>query len=443
VQNRRSRAAARELPPSTVLAVAPDRHSVRVLFANLRQKGRLKLAQDEATAVLSAYGIPSVPCRAVCTPEDAGAAAALLGFPAIVKLRRIERPGSGEKGGLVLGLQDEAGARMAARSLFARTSGDESAAGELGCLVQRQVGRARELMIRVADDAAFGPTIVFGQGGTTAEIMRDFAMDLPPLNLVLARALVARPRVGATLGGFRDMPAANVEAVAQTLVRVSQLIVDFPQIAELDVNPLFADADGVAVGDAWIRLREEGEPGAGLAISPYPDELVTHWSAGGERLTVRPIRPEDAEQHGALFRRLSPDDVRFRFFSAIRTLSPEQTARMTQVDYDREMAFVAIRDATGDMVGVSRLACEPDGKSGEFAVVVQSDMKGKGLATYLMRRLLGWAGARGVAKVTGQVLADNAPMLAFVRHLGFEVHRMAGEEDLVEAQMSLKPGAAA
>jgi acetyltransferase len=381
-----------------------------------------------------------VPYRPVCTAEDAGTAGALLGFPAVVKLRRNEKPSPGTKGGLALGLLNEADVTVAARSLIAR---QEPEAPEPGCLVQRQIGRARELLIRVADDAAFGPTIAFGQGGTTAEIVHDFAIDLPPLNLPLARALANRPRVAATFGGSRDMPAVNVGAIAETLVRVSQLIVDFPEIAELDINPLFSDADGVAVADAWIRLYPEGEQGAGLAISPYPAELVEHWSARGEQLTIRPIRPEDAEQHGKLFRRLSPDDVRFRFFTAIRELSPEQTARMTQVDYDREMAFVAIREATGEMVGVSRLVCEPDGKSGEFAVVVQPDMKGRGLATHLMQRLLDWARARGVVTVVGQVLADNVPMLAFARHLGFQVRRLPDEEDLVEARIVLEPAAAA
>ena len=174
-----------------------------------------------------------------------------------------------------------------------------------------------------------------------------------------------------------------------------------------------------------------------MAISPYPAELTEHWPAGGERFTIRPIRPEDAEQHGAMFRRLSPEDIRFRFFTAIREMSPEQTARMTQVDYDREMAFVAIQDATDEMVGVSRLVCDPEEKTGEFAVIVQANMKRRGLARHLMQRLLDWGRQRGLREVVGQVLSDNAPMIAFVKRLGFEVHRIPGEEDVVEARMSL------
>ncbi len=154
-------------------------------------------------------------------------------------------------------------------------------------------------------------------------------------------------------------------------------------------------------------------------------------------MTIRPIRPEDAAAHTAFFARLSPQDVRYRFFSAMRELSPEQTVRLTQVDYDREMAFIAVNETTGDTVGVSRLACEPDGQTGEFAVIVQADMKGRGLASLLMRRLIDWARIRGLTEVVGQILADNQPMLSFIRHLGFTVHRMADDPSVMEARFHL------
>jgi acetyltransferase len=157
----------------------------------------------------------------------------------------------------------------------------------------------------------------------------------------------------------------------------------------------------------------------------------------GERLVVRPIRPEDAEQHGAFFSRLSPQDIRYRFFTAMRELSPEQMARLTQIDYDREMAFIAARERGGDTVGVGRVVCEDD-RQGEFAVIVQADMKGRGVASHLMRRLIDWSRARGLREIVGQVLADNAPMLAFVRHLGFSVRRMPAEPDVVEARLALE-----
>jgi acetyltransferase len=438
VKDHRNRAAARELPPGAMLAVAPDRDEVRGVLATMRSDGRLVSMQDEALSVLCAYGIPVAPSRAVPGPDDAASAALLLGFPAVVKLRQSERPGARAPGGLALDLRDMADVTIAARLLSARRD-HQPAARDQGLLVQRQAARARELRIRVTDDATFGPIISFGQGGTTADVVHDAAADLPPLNLVLARDLIGRTRVAATLARFRDMPAADAEAVAETLVRVSQLIVDFPEIAELEVNPLSADPDGVLAVDAWLRLREIGDFGGGLAITPYPAELVEHWTArDGERLTIRPIRPEDADQHGVFFRRLSPQDIRYRFFTAMRELPPEQMARLTQVDYDREMAFIAVREVSGETVGVARLVCEPGEPEGEFAVIVQADMKGKGVAARLVQRLIDWARGRGLRDIAGQVLADNAPMLGFVRHLGFSVRRMKEEPDVVEARLSLE-----
>ncbi len=459
VQDRRNRAAARELPPSRVVAVASDQADVRHLFQRLRAANRHDMAQDEAMAVLAAYGVPTVPCRAVSTEVDAVTAAALLGYPVVVKLRATEPPGERARGGLALDLHDAAEVRLAARTLTLRqarraldkpttpdarradgsatTSDARRADGSATTLlVQRQAARARELLIRVADDPVFGPTITFGQGGTTAEVQHDIAMDLPPLNLTLAQALIARTRAAGTLAAFRDMPAARIDAVAEALVRVSQLIVDFPEIAALEINPLFVDAQGVLAADAWLRLRPAGEQGM-LAIPPYPEELVEHCETRGERLIIRPIRPEDAAQQAAFFQRLSPEDIRYRFFTAMRELSPEMTARLTQIDYDREMAFVAIREITGETVGVARLVVESDGVTGEFAVIVQADIKGKGLASRLMHRLIDWARARGMQAVVGQVLADNAPMLAFVRHLGFSVRRLPEEPDVMEARLAL------
>jgi acetyltransferase len=433
VQDRRNRAAARELPDSTVLTVAPDREAVGGLLATIRNTGRLTAMQDEALAVLNAYGVPVVPTRAVASPGDAMEAARLLGFPAVVKLRQSIRPDQRASGGLALELHDTSEVAEAASRIVERQAG-----GALPLLVQRQAVRWRELRIRVAEDATFGPIISFGQGGTAADIVGDIAADLPPLNLALAHALIRRSRAAATLGPFRDNPPANETAVAESLVRISQLIVDFPELAELDVNPLIVDADGVVAADAWLRLREPGDSGGGLAMTPYPAELAEYWTVpDGERLLIRPIRPEDADQHGAFFSRLSPQDIRYRFFTAMRELSPEQTARLTQIDYDREMAFVAVREPTGETVGVARLVCE-DEREGEFAVIVQADMKGKGVARQLMQRLIDWARGRGLSEIVGQVLADNAPMLAFVRRLGFRVRRMPEEPDVVEARLGLR-----
>lgn len=430
VEDRRNRAAARELPPNAVLTIAPDRARVRELFDAVRAEGRLTLAQDEALAVLGCYGVGLVPGRAVASVGEAVAAAETLGFPVVLKRRRLARPEPQSRSGLMLGLVDVAQLRDAMRVM---------ADAPDGLLLQHQVPRARELRIAVGDDLIFGPTISFGQGGTAFDVMRDIAVDLPPLNLPLAHGLIARTRVSATLAELTDQPAASEEAVADTLVRVSQLVVDFPEIAEIEINPLFASARDATAADGWIRLRGPDDPPGRLALPPYPAELVTGYEGKTERFTIRPIRPEDAQAHGAFFKRLSPEDIRYRFFSAMRELSAEQMARMTQVDYEREMAFVAVRhlpDNATETVGVARLVRE-NPERGEFAVIVQPDMKGQGLARYLMERLIDWGRSQGLTEIVGQVLAENQPMLGFIRRLGFTIHHLPDEADVVEARLVL------
>ena len=425
VRQKRARAAAAELPARRVLELAPDQAAVAGMLS-----GRQGLTQDESLRVLSAYGMAVVPGRVVDGAGDAGEAADVLGYPAVVKRVRHERPrGPGSqpgKGGIALDLGDrEAVLRAASRM------------GEGRLLVQRQMGRALELRITVADDPLFGPAIGFGLGGTAAELLGDVAYDLPPLNLALARVLIGRTRAAEMLLERPDMQAVDVEAVASALVRVSQLVIDHPEIGEVDINPLFADAQGVQAADAWIGLREEGR-WSRFAITPYPAELAEWFDVGdGGRLLIRPIRPEDAEAHKSLFGRLSPEDVRYRFFNVLKELQPEQIARMTQVDYDREIAFVAVNEQAGETVGVSRLVREPGTDGGEFAVVVDPALKGRGLARRLMQQLMAWGRGKGMVEITGQVLAENAPMLAFMRKMGAVVRRMPDEPDVVEAVIPL------
>jgi acetyltransferase len=431
VQDRRNRAAARELPASAVLQVAPDQAAVRTEFAGARLGGRALLTQSEALAVLAAYGVRGVPSRAVLGPAAAAEAASALGYPVVLKRARMTRPDPSSRSGVALDLRDAAQVLAAAAVLDRReVPRDEGAP----FLVQRQVGRARELRVQVGEDALFGPVIRFGQGGTAADALNDVAVDLPPLNLTLARGMISRTRVAATLGALHDLPAADIEAVAETLVRISQLLIDFPEIAELDLNPLFVDAEGVMAADAWIRLRAPGEA-VRLAIPPFPAELAGIFHTKGQDIVVRPIRPEDAEAHTAFFARLSPEDVRYRFFSAMRELSAEQIARLTQVDYAREMAFVAVR--AGETVGVGRIVRETGSDEGEFAIAVQPDTKGSGIGRHLMQRLIDWSRAQGMREMVGLVLSDNTPMLAFVRKLGFTVKRVVGEPDIVEARLAL------
>uniref|UniRef100_UPI0018DFC59D bifunctional acetate--CoA ligase family protein/GNAT family N-acetyltransferase n=1 Tax=Neoroseomonas rubea TaxID=2748666 RepID=UPI0018DFC59D len=439
-QDRRNRATAAELPPREVLDLAPDRARVTAILAAVRAAGRLDLTEEEALGVLAAYGVPTVPGRAVSGPAEAADAAAMLGFPIVLKILSPDLPRKTEVGGVVLGLASPAAVQAAAEDMAAHIAAARPSARLTGFLVQRQAGRGQELRLRLGDDAMFGPWIAFGRGGTAAEIDPDEGFDLPPLNLALARGLIGRTRTARLLAGWRDHPPANVGAIADALVRLSQIAVDFPGIQSCSINPLLADPQGVLALDAAIALRPRGSASL-LAIPPYPADLARIWRGrDGREVTVRPIRPEDAAAHAEAFRRLTAEDIRYRFFSTLAELSPVQIVRMTQIDYDREMAFVAVArtpDGPDRTVGVSRLIREPGGRSGEFAVIVDPSWKGQGLARHLMERLFDWGRSVGLVEVVGQVLAENAPMLAFVRRLGFVVHASAEDPDVMEARKVL------
>lgn len=442
-QDRRNRAAAAELPAREVLELAPDRARAAGILAAARAAGRRDLTEEEALGVLAAYGVPTVPGRAVGGPAEAADAAAMLGFPAVLKILSPDITRKTELGGVVLGLMSAGAVRREAEAMAGRVAAARPEARVTGFLVQRQAGRGQELRLRLGEDAMFGPWIAFGRGGTAAEIDPDEGFDLPPLNLALAHGLIRRTRTARLLAGWRDHAPANIPAIADALVRLSQVAVDFPEIAACGINPLIADAQGVLALDASVSLRPAGERGM-LAIPPYPAELARRWRGrDGREVMVRPIRPEDAAAHAEAFRRLTPEDIRYRFFSAMGELSPSQIARLTQIDYEREMAFVAVErgaDGTERTVGVSRLIREPGGESGEFAVIVDAAWKGQGLARHLMERLFAWGRSVGLREVVGQVLAANRPMLAFVRALGFTVRPSPEDAEVLVARKALAGG---
>jgi acetyltransferase len=277
----------------------------------------------------------------------------------------------------------------------------------------------------MSTDCQFGPFLLFGQGGTAAEIIADRAIALPPLNVALARALIEETRVYRQLRGYRDHPSVDLDSLALTLVKLSQLVCDVDEISEIDLNPLLADEKGVIVLDARIAVRavDEKRRGTRLSIRPYPKELEFrhHFSALGEFL-LRPVRPDDAPALASLVSELTPEDSRSRFFVPLRSLDIRTLARLSQIDYDREMALVLEqRQGRGSrLVAVARLAADPDNERAEFAIVVRSDMHRKGIGGFLLARLIDYARGRGIGEMNGEVLSDNAAMLGLCRKLGFE-----------------------
>ncbi|MGH6952748.1 MAG: GNAT family N-acetyltransferase, partial [Alphaproteobacteria bacterium] len=301
--------------------------------------------------------------------------------------------------------------------------------------------RAHELILGVASDPQFGPVILFGHGGVAVEVIRDRALALPPLNLTLARELISRTRVARLLAGYRGQPPAALDAIALALVKVAQLAAEMGELVELDVNPLIADEAGVVALDARILVRRfDGRAADRLAIRPYPQELETPVSAAGGRLLLRPIRPEDEPALQRAFARLDPEDIRLRFFAPLKALTHRLAARLTQIDYDREMALVLAEPGaagTAELFGVARLHADPDNVEAEFAVTVRSDMKGRGLGRLLMDHLIAHARRRGLKCLFGHVLAENAPMLALCRDLGFALVPETGEPGVVRVTLAL------
>lgn len=299
---------------------------------------------------------------------------------------------------------------------------------------------AQELIVGAAEDPQFGPVILVGQGGTAVEAIADRAIGLPPLNLRLAHALIAHTRIHRVLRGVRGQPPADLAALALTLVRVAQLVIDVPEIRELDINPLLIDPDGVIALDARIALAASGAT-TRLAIRPYPkelEELVT--LPDGRRLLLRPIRPEDEPALRRAFSRLTPEEVRLRFFAPMSTLSHAVAARLTQIDYEREMALILTdldTSAPDEIHGVVRIIGDADNEHAEFAVIVAQGLSGIGLGKLLMRRILEYARQRGIREIFGEVLRENRAMLGLSESLGFMQRPSADDPSTVRVSLLL------
>jgi acetyltransferase len=434
-----------QVPASIPEDFEPRRDIVNGILQSALAAGKTALDDDEARAVLAAYALPIVETRIAGSAEAAASIARELGFPVVLKIRSPDISHKSDVRGVALDLDSEAAVLETARAMLARTKKLRPQARVAGFAVQRMVRRtgARELIAGVSEDPVFGPVILFGAGGTATEIVRDTAVSLPPLNMALAGQLVGRTRIGRLLGGYRDVPAADMNAICLALVKISQLVADHSAIAELDINPLLADREGVLVLDARIGIAASQRTGPErLAIRPYPRELEEEADIGGVRLLVRPIRPEDAPAHQAFFGRVSRQDRYLRFFRAMNAIPPEELARFTQLDYDREMALVAILGhETGreETLGVVHVATDADNTAAEFAIIVRSDWHGRGLGRLLMDRAIRYCRGRGTGRLVGETLMDNRAMLALARRLGFECKTVPGEQ-VVELSLPLIAG---
>ncbi len=431
-----------ETPSSIPTTFKPDSHRASALIQTAVDEQRDLLSEAEAKQLLAAYGIPIVETRVAENADRAVSCAREIGFPVAVKVLSQDISHKSDVGGVVLHLDNTGQVRAACEGIIERVASLQPGARLQGFTVQSMVSKpaAHELILGVANDAIFGPVLLFGQGGTAVEVIGDRAVALPPLNQVLAREMVLRTRVARLLAGYRDRPAVDLDAIHATLIKLSQLVADLPQVAELDINPLLADADGVIALDARVRVMPVADASASrLAIRPYPQELEESVAFNNGQIMVRPIRPEDEPAHRAFFDHLSSGDVRFRFFGQVKELSHSQLARYTQIDYDREMALVAVEsDGYGaqETLGVTRAVGDPDNETAEFAIIVRSDLKGKGLGAILMNKLIRYCADRGTQTLVGEVLGGNERMLALARRFGFEVSVPRGGAHQVRLELA-------
>jgi acetyltransferase len=436
------------VPPALPGTWAPDADAARRIVTDAIGDGRRWLDPLEAKRLLGAYSIPMVPTFTASDSDQAAACAAELfaeGSTVVLKINSRDIVHKSDVGGVALNLTNVDAVRTAAADILARAKTIRPEARISGVIVQTMVVRpkARELICGLAEDPTFGTVIVFGWGGTAVEIIDDMSLALPPLDLHLARDQIACTRVSRLLGAYRDVPAVEPDAVAMVLVKLAQMAADIPEIRELDINPLVADQKGVLAVDARVAVGPPvrifaGRGPANFAVRPYPSQWQRHLQVRDDwRVFVRPIRPEDEPLIHQFLRHVTPEDLRLRFFAPIKEFTHPFIARLTQLDYARAMAFLAFDEASRELVGVVRLHSDSIYQNGEYAILLRSDLKGKGLGWALMQLIIEYARSEGLRTISGEVLRQNTVMLEMCRELGFEARTDPEERNIANVKLTL------
>ncbi|MGD9137829.1 MAG: bifunctional acetate--CoA ligase family protein/GNAT family N-acetyltransferase [Desulfobacterales bacterium] len=414
-----------------------DRETAKNLIREgLENKNHL-LTEMEAKGLLSSYGIPVNRMEKVVTREEVVQTAQRIGFPVVMKINSRDITHKSDANAVFLDLKNEKEASKAFDKIIWNAHTYNPNAKIEGVTIQPMLIRPDyELILGVKKDRDFGPVILFGMGGIFTEVLKDRAIAFPPLNRLLAKRLMEQTRVYRLLQGYRNTPPVNLEVLEEILIRLAQLVTDFSEIQELDINPLHVTLQGICAVDARVLLMPSTTSAPHhLVISPYPDQYEEHTQTStGVDIFVRPIRPEDAPLLVELFESLSPQSVYRRFFTPLKRLPHSMLARFTQIDYDRHIALVALPEAEpGEkMLGVARAIIGRNLKEAEFSVVVGDPWQGKGIGAALLKRCISITKERGIEKVMGTVLAENTQMLALGKKLGFKIEKVigAGEYEL-------------
>jgi acetyltransferase len=407
-----------------------DHHKAQKLIDTGLSRENGLLSEVESKQLLASYGIAVNPAEEAYTEDQAIAAAEKIGFPVVVKVVSTDISHKSDMGGVVLDVRDPEGVRKAYQQIRERLASRYSLSFK-GVSIQKMLPAGHcEIIVGARKDRDFGPVLLFGTGGVLTEVFKDRSIALPPLNRLLARRMMEETRIYKVLSGYRNIDALDMVQLESLLMRLSQLVTDFAEIAEIEMNPLMIHENRVVAADARVIVRpSEKEAPLHLVISPYPNQYEEQVEIEGVGpVMVRPIRPEDAPLMEEMFNSLSPVSIYYRFFSPMKKLPHNMLARFTQIDYDRQIAMVAISaiGGTEKMLGVSRVIAEANGKKAEFAVLVCDQCHGRGIGAALLKRCLAIARTRGIEKIWGIVLPGNTKMLALSRKLGFEVKQQAG-----------------
>ena len=421
-----------EVPPKIAGDMEFDQEKARKLITGAPDQGFV--SESDSNEILTAYGLPMIRTKIATTEAQAARISREMGYPVVMKLLSPDITHKTDAGGVRLDLRGDADIGKAYRQIVSSARQYKPDARIEGVTIQPYFSNPDyEILLGAKRDPNFGPVILFGMGGIYTEVLKDRSLGLPPMNRLLARRLMQETKAYSLLKGYRNRPAVDMQRLEEMIIRLSQLLIDFPDIAELDMNPvLIKDGKPVAV-DARILVSPLAVPSSlHLVIGPYPEEDESHMvSVDGRRIFIRPVKPEDAPLFTALFKTLSPTTIYYRFFGALKELSPEMLARFTQIDYDREIALVAIdEDSESDcMLGVARIIGDADGKTGEFAVLVGDAWQGKGIGGNLLEKCLSIAEKQGFKTVHGIVLKENRNMLDLGKKLGFSIERDADDGD--------------
>jgi acetyltransferase len=423
----------------------PELDNANLIIENVLADDRKILTQTESKAILAAFHIPIIQSVSASSAQEAILVAQEIGYPVAMKIDSPDITHKTDVGGVRLGLENARQVRDVYQGLMESVATLRPDAKINGVVIEPMwKGRhGRELMVGVVRDEVFGPVISFGLGGTLVEVLRDRAVALPPLNQFLVKSLIDRTLAAKLLKPMRGAPAVDRVALENLILRVAEMACELPAIVEMDMNPVIASADGVMAVDARIVVAHHNEaarPYDHMAIHPYPRDLVQRSDlSDGTRITMRPIRPEDAIIERDFVNGLSQRSRYFRFMYSMPEITPELLSRFTQIDYDREMALIAVTEVDNEVqqVGVARYYTLPDQVSCEFAIVIADDWQNRGVARRLMRALVEAARSRRFTQMTGTVLVENRRMLDFVKSLGFRAETSSEDPQLMEVTLEL------